>query len=396
MELHEMREQEDVMPVLVSTLSRAWSNELGRTYTVSSTPSEGAQTWFVQPRLSAFITKDANRVVRRFAADRFRFTPKLYRVPAQWILGTMLSSRVGLRKARPAFSVSPDVPQSSFMLVIPGSRRIRTFDLHRGVTRSLVKMGYSNQSIRNEIGVRETTSDGSPFLAISNHDDAFTWLEDELVDGYPLPRCPPWWDTKGILDSMLSTLHDWQLQNSSEAEAVAYGESLLERTKRLRDRSLERYDDLHHVAPSDSTLEALARSCKGMNDLLLSTSHGDLQGGNVHVERDERQPHLIDWEFAATRSILFDYLTLGLRVRSPQELRSRVVRYMRSGYLETTQTYVPSSSRPQREANAGMYLLEELERGLTDITDNPYRSLPLGFRSICEEIRSIDTEFEQP
>ena len=96
MHISEMRRREDFDAILAETLSRAWSQTLGKTVTVASADSGASgQQWVFLPVHSAFIIGNPSPQVRRFLADSVRYTSRRGR------------RRLGRRGARaaPAFGV---------------------------------------------------------------------------------------------------------------------------------------------------------------------------------------------------------------------------------------------------------------------------------------------------
>lgn len=317
MRLHELRAREDIDGIVVRTLERAWSLELGRSFRVEP-GAAGEQRWRVQPLLSGYFVEGIASAPRRFLRDQFRHTPVWRRRLPQYLLGTALASRVGLRLTGPvAFSVTPAIPGAEERLVVPGNRRLRMFDFASGRSRVVLKDGFSRAAIEREVAVRGSGAVG-PFIPITRSDVAEGWFEEPIFDGYALPRCPPWFSQRALGQRALELLEAWSGEATREVDARRYAEGLAERLRgallgderapkgRVKEKTLRRLDEL--VARATGTA------------LLTSRSHGDFQPGNVLVSRDGERVLLTDWEYSGERSVDYDRLVWGLGSRTGRDL----------------------------------------------------------------------------
>ena len=199
MRTDELRGREDYETILAETLRRGWSLQYGCEFRVSVPVQQGEQLWFEQSLLSALYTRGVESRVRRYLADSFRYTTVSWRAPAQWMLGTLLSSSQALRwRARPALSVFPDVANSESLVVIPGNQRVRIVDFERGLCRVMLKAGFDARAIALEAAVRGPGSKG-PFVSLTAVDLENGWFEEPLIEGFNLARCPPWRDRERLM-----------------------------------------------------------------------------------------------------------------------------------------------------------------------------------------------------
>src|SRR5690554_7603738 len=129
MRISEMRKREPFDRILVETLTRGWSEQFNRHTEVKPfCDTDEGQHWSYHPLLSAFVVPEVNRTVRQFLKNSFRYTPVRHRVIPQWVLGTVLGSRIGLQLARqPGFTLSEPFADAASMAVVPGNQRVRIF-----------------------------------------------------------------------------------------------------------------------------------------------------------------------------------------------------------------------------------------------------------------------------
>ena len=391
METWEIAEQEDFVAVLIATLSKGWADQYGESFEITggSSPLSGQQ-WFLQPTFTTLYTSDMSRAARRFIMARFKFTPVAARAPFQWALGFTLGSRIGLKlRGQRLLWVHPHVPGAANVLIVPGSRRVRTFDFTSGLTRSFLKAGYPVDAIANEAAVRGIQGTG-PFFPVTEVGRDNTWFEEPIVDGYPLPRCPPWWPREHYAGRALQALDEWLGRDTLEISAGARAETLVTQIEARQQELLQGFPEA--VLPGATLLESLAEGAERLGDIELARTHGDLQPGNIHVARDTRNVYLIDWEHTDRRFRSYDFLTYGLRARYPIGLGPRILRFIREQPTEMAFEHLPRSSQPERAATVALFLLEELNRSVTDAANAPYRTLPHGFRLVCREIKAIENE----
>lgn len=397
LETWEIAEQEDLVSVLTATLSKGWTDQHGGTFDVAVGSKRGkGQEWFLQRTLTTLYNEDVSRAARRFMVDRFRFTPVTARVPLQWMLGTALGSPIGLSLSRrPVFRVRPPVPGAANLLIIPGSRRVRTFDLAEGLSRSFLKAGYPVDAISNEVAVRGRDGTG-PFFPVTDVGNDQTWFEEPIVDGFPLPRCPSWWPRRHYEAQALRALDEWSRLDAQDISARERAEGLLKRVSTGRQELLHRFQGVS--LPNASLIQAIAEKAEQLGDIQLVQSHGDLQPGNIHVERRTRRVYLIDWEHTDRRSRSYDSLTYGLRARYPKGLGARMLQFIAgqpTGPTEVAFQQLSRSSHRGRVAAVAMFLLEELDRSIADVARTPYRTVPYGFRVMCAELSAIEAELRE-
>jgi hypothetical protein len=393
LETWELAEQEDFESVLIATLAEGWTEQYGQEFRVTAAVARGpVQQWFLEPTMTTLYTKDVTRAVRRFMMDRFRFTPVTARAPFQWLVGTALGSRARLYiNKRVVFGVDPPIPRAANVLIVPGSRRVRIFDFSAGLSRSLLKRGYPVEAVSNEVTVREGR--GGPFPPLFRRAADQTWFEEPIIDGYPLPRCPPWWPRQRYATEILDTLREWSSVEAEKVPAPSYAEELARRISAGQAELLDRFRDV--PLPDPAFLELLMEAAGSTGELELVQSHGDLQPGNIHVQRTPRRVFLIDWEYATRRSRAYDFLTYGLRARYPSGLGARMLEFISEPATRLTLQHLSLASREERASSLALFLLEDLERSISDSIHSPYKELPYGFRLVCRELTLAEGELKK-
>jgi hypothetical protein len=365
MRLHRHSSNRDHDDCIVDTLCHTWSEQHGLAFHRSGL----GQAWQRIALLPGLRTAHASAAVRAFQSDELRFTPIKHRALPQFLLGTLLSTpTLQQHLAHPVFMLEPALPNGDALLVLPGNRRLRLLDFGTQRARSVMKQGYPASPILTELRLRTlapTAVQAGLLLPIlqSRSEQAMAWLEEPLVDGWSLPRCPPWTRPARAEHTLLQRLAQWQQdQQASIEHAHSYATTLADS---LDQRAIPAW-----LQPALQTLPQLRREASELGELRCVMSHGDLQPGNIMVRRPRRpwqqadEALCIDWEYAATRFDGYDLLCYGLRARYGGALLSRVRAYVDDGpsgaAWRGVRGLLPDSSRTWRRAASALFVLEEL------------------------------------
>lgn len=382
MNIQQQRAREDYAEILPPSVERLFARHFQRQVEIVPWDSRGAQRWWLHPVLGGYSQIPTTRAVRAFLRDSLRYTPVWWRVVPQWAVVTQLSSRLGVRvAARPGFALRNPVRNARCCLVIPGNQRVRLFDFDSRITTVCVKEGFSHAAMSREIGVRNSDAPAPP---LADADATEGWLRERIIDAYALVRCPPWYDREFLARSALASLDTWSDAHRQEVEAPSY-------VRDLRDRISPLVDDLHGrfggdvLARANRAVDWLTERAGGLESLVLAPSHGDLQAGNILVEKRSRDVHIIDWEHSGIRSRDYDRVVYWLGVRARRGLAARAQRLMQSPPLGWRLGHLPEERR-QRSAVVTIVLLEDLLWCLTEVSTGPFRRLPPGAEQLLEEL----------
>lgn len=336
-------------------------------------PSTG-QRWWVQEQLSAYVLPEASPAVWTFLADGFRHTQVRSRRFAQYVLGTALASPSGLWCAgRPAFSLRSPIAGAEDLVIVPGNRRMRLFDLASGRTRTLVKDGADPGILKAEIALRTSAPSGAPFPPIVGV--GADWFDEPIAPGLPLPRVNDAGTYARAQAAALAQLDQWASPRAREVPGQDYVEDLALRAEAAAHR-LQIQTVFPHVF-NNLPVNAFGR-------VTLVPSHGDCQAGNV-VVAPTGESTWIDWEFTGERSRLYDRLTWALGLRFPVGLQARV----------EVERHAPSPasglpSRPRERANAiALALLEDLVLMLDARASIGLRGAPPGLSELLLAFESV-------
>lgn len=385
MVIDEILQREAFTTAICRSLELGWSTQFGIPFSVVA-PESGSsgQVWKLQRMLSVFHTGPPSRHSRKFSADLVRHTTARRRREAQWILGSVRSTRLGFcLLGTPSFVVEPKVPNGPRLLVLPGNRRHRTIDFDSGLTRVMLKAGFCNSAIEKEVAVRSQR--GGPFVPILSHGSG--WFEEPIFPGRPLNR---WSDLRLRVqwrERAWEQLASWLSRTEKEVKVSGYVGGLLERIERGTSQLAEvfqvvRFQDFRVIAAQ------LAATASSLDAVTLAASHGDFQEGNVLVDPVGRRLSLSDWEYSEYRAREFDFLVYALRLRHPPGVARRVDAFAISGELPHGMVlpYADVAGSERRRAHLALVLLEEIVRLIEDALSGPFVRPPAAVLTMLSEL----------
>jgi hypothetical protein len=392
MRITEMQRREPFVEILTETLSRGWSAQYAAAVRVIPAERAEGDLWHMQTLLSACYHLPLAPEARAFLCDGFRHTPVVWRRPAQWLLGTTLSSTYGSKRwSQPAFRVVQAPPEINSLLVVPGNQRLRVLNFVAQTCRVFLKTGFEAHTLRREIELRGGDRLG-PFPRITQWGADGTWFEEPLLDAYALPRCPPGWDRKDLERRAWDLLDDWLKETTQTIDVELHVAALL---TTLEHNLVEVETRLHFTqgASVRRWAQALAEYSRPLEHIPVAETHGDFQPGNVLINKVDRQVWLTDWEHSQRRYRWYDAFVYQYKTRSPVGLTERLLARQRpaaprsSGWLSvTTLEYISALA---------LCLLEDLCWYVAENTTGPYQYVSDGLVSYCTELTQLGPRLER-
>ncbi len=168
---------------------------------------------------------------------------------------------------------------------MPSNQRVRVLDFAKGRTQVIAKAGLPSDSIQRELELR---SGNGPWLPATRLGERA--FEEVLLQGWPLPRKPPWRRAKQSVEAAIDRVEAWQGRDAKPTSAAAWAEELAGRLSAGLPAELATSVPLRDLTSAAATL----------GEVEVSSTHGDLQPGNLFVQHDG-EVVVIDWERAARR-----------------------------------------------------------------------------------------------
>ncbi|GAB6155714.1 hypothetical protein JCM17380_44650 [Desulfosporosinus burensis] len=323
MKIDDMLVREDFYNICERTLSDYFTNIYMCPSVVNVVKKNQKCDLYIFPRLNAIISLHVNRSVVSFLEDEYRVRGSILR---RLIVKTYIWSAIRFKWmfAVKGICITGLQHDLSEMLIYPCNRKIRVFHFEKGIVDVILKEGFADATLRNEISARTILSK----TFIPKIEEVFVnGYREKIIDGIPLAR---------ISDNIKYETY--------RAEAYQCVHEIGLANKRLV--SLQEYvNQLVSEIASKSVNKLWAELSTSIQDMLqddtseipLGPSHGDLHHGNIWVERNTKSVIIIDWETYNERSLWYDAAVLfcGLRnVQGIQQLPEQIEKMIATGEVQ--------------------------------------------------------------
>jgi len=203
------------------------------------------------------------------------------------------------------------------ILILGGNNRIRIIDFDRNLTYEILKNGFSNRCIINEIKAREYC-DNCNIPVITNISHDYLWYESSFINSVSIDRINNKKKQVYYQHIALERLYEC-LGNSVEYISVEeYMNSMLNKIDDLLSNKSYTEQIDNKVKGVVNLLYCFTRKLGLFHATMIKTvnTHGDFQRGNILVDC-KGIVSIVDWEHLERRQILYDYLVITLRSRPP-------------------------------------------------------------------------------
>ena len=369
MRIRELEDSEDVAERLAATLATFWGDRGEGVNVLTRDPGDGAP-WLSHPMLYGLFHPNLADPVRRWLRQEARNTTRRLRAPAQWIVGTALTFRASVtRGASPLLWTSPPLEGQEHMLLLVGAHRVRLLDFGRGESLLMLKDGAHPRHLTREIVTRQETG---PWFPLGEVGERGGWLSEPLMSGSSLPRVGDASRRASAQTEALRGLRTWQMKRHRLVASEGYAQDLRAQVR----SSLASMDDevaQAMTADLEGPLDRLTEGALRRPEVVLTTSHGDLQPGNIFVPRDGSPAVLVDFEYCLERSASHDWLCWGLEARPMRPgLDGRVARFVERGETRDDVGVPMTDGDPaSRQSAVCWFFLEEVARLLEDRAERP-------------------------
>lgn len=267
---------------------------------------------FVYPRINAIITRNPGKKVRRYLYTEYSIRGYFLK---RWLiyLYLFLMFHSGGVFANRRISVQGQVENND--LIYPCNRKYRIFHFERNEVAVIVKAGFLAGTLQREILFRENHLEGYVLPVIEKGDRYYV---ERIIDGIPLARIQN--NYEKYLEEVLLLIRQFNARERTVRTVKEYAEELQEKiTYNLN--AIAQY-----LSPEDKEkivciLKDMQRTLKKNTKIELGLSHGDLQPGNIWVERENNKIYIIDWESWNIRSVWYDKVVLLCNIRNGDGIR---------------------------------------------------------------------------
>lgn len=267
---------------------------------------------FVYSRINAIITRHPGKKVRRYLYTEYSIRGHFLK---RWLIYTymFLLFHSGGAFANYRISVQGRVKKNN--LLYPCNRKYRIFDFDKNEVMVIVKAGFLPDTLHKEISFRENNrySYVLPLLECGS-----TFYIEKIIDGIPLARIQDNYEM--YLDEVLYLIHEFNAKERVVRTTEDYA-------RELREKMAYNLDAVgQYLLPAireeiGNTLEDILGALNKETKIEMGLSHGDLQPGNIWVERKTNKVYIIDWESWDIRSVWYDKAVLLCDIRNSDGIR---------------------------------------------------------------------------
>ena len=312
-----MVEREDFYKIAEKTLEEYYSVVYNKKVSISVVSPSIKSKIFVYPKINAITTRFPSKKVIAYSYDEFNVSNNFLKFILAKIYVTLCMFTGGLF-AEKSIKYSDYSIFNDNILISPANRKIRIYDFENGVVDAIVKNSFTKRYFENELNFRLNHSYDF-IIPIIDHGD--NWYREKILPGQPLAR-----------------IKNERLYNKSVIETISYIKKIAEDTIQLVDskeysnnlfknisqkllvaketKKIKYFDIITEIAQI-----ALKKALLLNGPLPLVESHGDLQSGNVWVDKKAEKTYIIDWETHEKRSIWYDCATILLSIRRENKLK---------------------------------------------------------------------------
>jgi len=397
-------EREPFPQILEKTLSQFWSYHFEQDIRVrwqDGRPrrQQPGQTWLVNAYLNAIFVPDVARELFDPIRREFSRSPVWWKRPLQQTYVQLATQpRLAQRFTQAHLVVSPALPQAAQTLIIPGNHKIRWLDATRQTATGMLKAGFDDHFLRQEIGARQqATAVGVRVPALHEADADAGWFVEQFVSATPVNRLADGQQAARAVGEAAAMMQRLLRATAETMPVAVYCAELREQILRLVEgHHLLTTGEKETVAAQTSALCAMAQAKS--ETVVTALTHGDWQPANILLNADG--VWVIDWEYAARRQVGYDALVWGLNGRFPQGLAARLWGYIEQGRLDGpadvwAQWPEMLNGRAGRMVQIALFLLEELALTLAEVAQPLLKNRGDGWggkqTAVAEWLESVDS-----
>lgn len=351
MKISQMLHREDFYIINQKTLDKVFNSETERT------------ELFIYPQLNAIVTRQPGKAVRQYLHCEYSVSSS--NILRKVAVAGYVSACMHFCGILAAKKIVVHGSVSNEMLIYPCNKKYRIFDFEKNIVSVRIKDGFSDVDLKREIAFRtqQKLPDFVPRL-VSSDRHGYT---ERIIDGIPLARINEGFDQ--FRDKAYALLLAYARQYSRLISVIEYSQQLKECIMSACSCKVKDRQALMYV------VERLTDDLLSAETIELVFSHGDLQAGNIWIEKATNQVYIIDWESWGERSIWYDRATLYDKLRP-----GSIVNYLKM-------------DKPKAEKAA--VLLEDILFQLTELNNLPSDlGCELFSNYISQVVKSYETRTE--
>lgn len=269
--------------------------------------SNTSQVWYGNIYLNFFSISENRSSCFENQYKEFSVSKSFFKkIPQKYYAKCAISKMFRVFLSQVAFSINPGIINATGCVIIPGNRRIRIIDYNRNVSIVILKMGYSQDYLINDVMLRNNiVLDFVPM--IRNTDIKNNWYEEDIITGTPINRIPKLYSIPISKRAMLALLDKIIIPTLFMMDFHEYMGRLLWSIDKIKEEKIRNSNLIQVLTILVSSAQCLIRKIPPDLKIPISLTHGDFQAANI-LARNDGEFYVIDWENVSLRHAAFDLI----------------------------------------------------------------------------------------
>lgn len=313
MTIQEMEERENIYPIIEETLKRFYKEVYDKEIEIKVERKHAFQRLLVYPRIGFIIPIFPSWNVMREMFDYFNVRGSLVKKVIAWSYILLCICTFGLF-AKYSIRMSDYSMIHKNVLIIPNNRKIRIHDYSKKQGFAILKTNFDSACFKTEVDIRRNQK--FEFI-LPVERVGRDYYSEQLLIGCGLVRMPPKKQEK-YRKRAIDGLFDIYRASVMTYEVSSYITGCCDDARNLiKDIVKTKPIDKKQVDLVENIIVYVESHCKDYKGSIIHTciTHGDLQGANIHIDKDNDKVYVIDWETAKRRSVFYDLITIYKNTR---------------------------------------------------------------------------------
>lgn len=344
-------------------------------------------TFLVNDKLNVIYHKNLQRCKLSELTAEFSYNPNFIRNILQKIYVEFATNKI-FEKFLTKYTVNLTDFRNEFSkwVFIPGNHSIRIIDIQKNRCIVILKDGFNEKFVKNEINIRKDYS-YLPIPKLINYNFNNLHYEEERIVGLPYNRVADeeirYKSFKKILKPLLRLYR--------ETHIVIEKNNYVNMLKKDFDLAIDNLPPIYKSEDKQKIrllFDEISTSIV-LSEINLVLTHGDFQPANIIIDSTQNSKvYVIDWEYSKQRYFLYDVLVFEFQARKTIGLAKRLLELD----LEKIKWICQSLNIPNLDLKDEMvkvFLLEDLCLRIEELKIPTLKHKSLNLENFMKEVKHI-------
>lgn len=312
MDCRSMIDREPFFETLFKTIVNYYQEVHGNKISISREKRNDAKIWYLYTIPTFLAEKKLSYEMRQFLYSEYNIRGNLLKYLIGKIGVFVITHSCGLLAKDKFYIKSKNDNPPMNVFISPCNRSIRFYNFEQGYVDCIVKDGYSNFFMMNQLKFRQENEYEFVSKVIDSGD---RWYREKIMYGHALARVRDESLYQATVSKALSCMKQIVDKSLIYISSNDYLDKLKDKiTKSVKQILITNNSEL--VLVYDRLFTFIEKKTDGANiDIPTAITHGDFQGGNIWLSNDNKIT-IYDWETNGRRSVWYDPATLLWRLHS--------------------------------------------------------------------------------